>query len=189
MATQARSSFVRSAGRRIRAIAACAAATLLLPAIGAAQDAAPPKPGCPESVHRQFDFWLGHWDVFAPDGKKAGENRIESIAAGCALSESWTGRGGFTGNSLNIYDKTDRKWHQTWVDSSGGRLDLAGALEGNAMVLGSTGPDPDKPGGTLTQRITWTPNADGSVRQHWQTSVDGGKTWSTAFDGKYVRKN
>ena len=35
--------------------------------------------------------------------------------------------------------------------------------------------------------ITWTPNADGSVRQHWRTTKDGGKTWETAFDGKYVR--
>ena len=35
--------------------------------------------------------------------------------------------------------------------------------------------------------ITWTPNADGSVRQHWRISADGGKTWTTSFDGKYVR--
>ncbi len=33
--------------------------------------------------------------------------------------------------------------------------------------------------------ITWTPNADGSVRQHWETSEDG-KTWKTAFDGLYT---
>ena len=28
------------------------------------------------------------------------------------------------------------------------------------------------------ERITWTPNADGTVRQHWQQSTDGGATWS-----------
>ena len=26
--------------------------------------------------HRQFDFWLGDWDVTKPDGKAAGHNRI-----------------------------------------------------------------------------------------------------------------
>ena len=56
------------------------------------------------------------------------------------------------------------------------------------MVLGSTGPHPDKPGLTLQQRITWTPNADATVRQLWETSEDGGKTWSVAFDGRYVRR-
>ena len=27
--------------------------------------------------------------------------------------------------------------------------------------------------------------ADGTVRQHWETSGDGGATWATAFDGLY----
>lgn len=189
MLTRLRRVFARrlSAGS-LRALMTCAVASALTPAIGNAQNAAPPKLGCPDPVHRQFDFWLGHWDVFTPDGKKAGENRIEAVASGCALSELWAGRGGFTGNSLNIYDRADKKWHQHWVDSTGGRLDLTGALEGSSMVLSSTGPDPDKPGVAVTQRITWTPSADGSVRQHWQTSTDGGKTWTTAFDGRYVKK-
>jgi hypothetical protein len=36
-------------------------------------------------------------------------------------------------------------------------------------------------------RVTWTPNADGSVRQLWEKSADGGATWTTAFDGLYTR--
>jgi hypothetical protein len=50
-------------------------------------------------------------------------------------------------------------------------------------------PDNDKPGQQVMQRISWTPGPDGSVRQLWETSADGGKTWETAFDGKYVKKN
>jgi hypothetical protein len=46
-----------------------------------------------------------------------------------------------------------------------------------------------RPGGVQQmERITWTPNADGTVRQHWEQSADGGKTWETAFDGLYRRK-
>src|SRR5215212_8679319 len=86
---------------------------------------APAKP-CQSAEHRQFDFWVGHWDVFGPAGKKVGENQIELIADGCALLEQWTGNGGVTGKSLNIYDAVDRRWHQTWVDNGGTLLILAG---------------------------------------------------------------
>ena len=37
------------------------------------------------------------------------------------------------------------------------------------------------------ERITWTPNTDGSVRQHWQQSSDNGATWETTFNGIYRR--
>jgi hypothetical protein len=159
----------------------------LLPAVATSQSP-PSKPACHDATYRQFDFWIGEWDVFLPDGSKAGENRIERIAAGCALQETWQGNKGFSGTSLNNFDSTDKKWHQLWVDSSGGRLDLAGGLEGSMMVLASTQPHPEKPTVKVTQKITWTPNADGTVRQHWQSSEDDGKTWTTVFDGKYVRK-
>jgi hypothetical protein len=52
------------------------------------------------------------------------------------------------------------------------------------MVLSGDRPQAD--GTVATDRITFTPNDDGSVRQHWETSTDG-KTWTTAFDGHYVR--
>jgi hypothetical protein len=149
--------------------------------------AAPPAP-CQGPEHRQFDFWIGHWDVFGPAGKKVGENRIEAFAGGCGLAEHWTGNGGVTGKSLNMYDAADKQWHQSWVDSGGTRLELAGQFADGKMVLGSSGPDPAKPGATLLQRITWSVNPDASVRQLWQASSDGGKTWTTAFDGKYVRR-
>jgi hypothetical protein len=41
-------------------------------------------------------------------------------------------------------------------------------------------------GKVTRHRITWTPNADGSVRQHWQSTDDAGR-WTTVFDGRYVR--
>jgi hypothetical protein len=66
---------------------------------------------CRAAEHHQFDFWIGHWDVFLPNGNKAGENRIESIEGGCALLEQWSGTRGPTGKSLNIYDGLRRVWH------------------------------------------------------------------------------
>jgi len=142
---------------------------------------------CESSQHRQFDFWAGHWEVFGPAGKKVGENRIEAIADGCALLEQWSGNGGVTGKSLNIYDTSDHRWHQTWVDNSGSLLMLAGQLTDRSMVMSMTGPSPTDPKTTQLQRITWTPVSDGSVRQLWELSSDAGKTWTVLFDGRYVR--
>ena len=100
---------------------------------GPAAAARPPPCAAPE--HRQFDFWVGTWDVFGPAGRQVGANRIERIADGCALLEQWTGSGNVTGKSLNIYDASDGRWHQTWVDSSGTLLMLAGGLVGDSMVM------------------------------------------------------
>jgi hypothetical protein len=148
--------------------------------------AQPPAP-CTAAEHRQFDFWLGHWEVFTPDGKKAGDNTIESIDGGCALIERWRGSGGFTGTSLNSWDRGTRQWRQHWVDNQGSLLRLAGALDGRRMVLGGADAHPSKPGVALRQRITWTPLPDGAVQQVWQTSEDEGSTWTTVFDGRYRR--
>jgi len=135
-----------------------------------------PKKACTEAAYRQFDFWIGDWDVVLPDGKPAGRNRIVAIAGGCGLEEQWTGAGGGTGRSLNTYDAADRKWRQFWVGGDGTVLQLAGAFAGNVMTLESAG-----------NRIRFTRNADGTIRQQWDSSTDGGKTWKTVFDGKYVR--
>jgi hypothetical protein len=50
-----------------------------------------PQPApCAAPEYREFDFWIGDWVVTRPDGKPAGTNRIERIAGGCGLQETWT---------------------------------------------------------------------------------------------------
>jgi hypothetical protein len=145
--------------------------------------AAPPP--CASAHHREFDFWIGTWDVTDPSGKFAGTNRIEPADGGCVLVENWSSAGGgYTGRSLNSVGG-DGRWHQTWVDSSGLRLDLAGGLVEGRMVLEGETPATAPGGPPVKNRITWTPQLDGNVRQHWETSEDGGKTYATAFDGLY----
>lgn len=152
-----------------------------------AQSPVAPLP-CQSAEQRQFDFWVGQWDVFGPGGEKAGINRIVSIDNGCVLLERWSGADGSTGTSLNSWDARAGQWRQHWVDNNGGLLRLAGIFVKGSMVLSSNEPHPRKPGAMLTQRIAWTPLADGAVRQHWERSEDDGKSWTTAFDGRYVRQ-
>ena len=142
---------------------------------------------CTAPEHHQFDFWIGEWDVTLPNGKVAGTNRIEPILNGCALRESWTGAAGGSGTSYNAYDRSRRRWHQTWVDAQGNLLQLDGAFSGGKMTL--TGETVDSTGATATQRIIWEQTAPGQVRQLWETSTDGGATWTTAFDGRYRKRS
>jgi hypothetical protein len=146
-----------------------------------AQSTPPPAPPPPEAG--QFNFWIGEWDVTTPDGKPAGSSHIQSVAGGRALLENWEGAGGSSGKSLNSYNAAKKQWQQFWVDNSGGVLELAGGLVDGRMVLANSAKRRD--GTTLLNRLTWTPNADGSVRQLWEQSTDDGKTWQAAFDGLY----
>jgi hypothetical protein len=76
-------------------------------------------------------------------------------------------------------------WHQTWVDDGGPLLTLEGRWDGKHMIMEGMAPAPA--GGMAKQRITWTPAADGSVRQLWE-SADAKGAWTVVFDGKYTQK-
>lgn len=149
--------------------------TLLATFAGLTAAATQPAP-CASAEHRQFDFWIGDWRVAKPDGTFAGTNRVTREYGGCVIHEHYVTGKGYSGESLNIYDPTRKVWHQTWVDDGGLLLTLEGRWDGKAMVLEGGG-----------QRITWTANADGSVRQLWE-SRDGKGAWTVAFDGKYTKQ-
>lgn len=154
------------------------AALLLLLSCGAVHAA------CDAPEHRQFDFWIGTWDVQGAAGKAPGRNVIESAFGGCALLERYTAPGGYQGQSINAWDRGTRSWHQTWVDNGGLVLRLQGGWSGSQMVLAGEVVQAD--GSVQENRIRWTPNPDGTVRQHWETRTPGGE-WATAFDGLYRR--
>jgi hypothetical protein len=45
---------------------------------------------CSDPAYRQFDFWLGEWEVRKPDGTLAGTNRISKEYGGCVLHERYS---------------------------------------------------------------------------------------------------
>jgi hypothetical protein len=149
-----------------------------------AAQAAPP-PACDAPEHHQFDFWIGDWNVTAQD-KPAGTNQITAILNGCVLHEHWAGTKGFKGESFNYYDRTEGTWNQVWVDQGGNALRLSGHFANGVMELAGDGRQPD--GKPIRQRIRWSRNADGSVRQLWDSSTDGGKSWQVQFDGVYRKR-
>ncbi len=172
--------------RGIRAAALVGAIAVASPPQAQAQSPEQPK-ACSASAYRQFDFWLGEWEVRNPNDEVVGSNTIRRILNGCVLHENWTGASGGGGQSHNIYNMQTEQWHQTWVDDSGRLLQLDGALDDERrMVLRGTTLAAD--GGSVLNEITWEPLERGRVRQVWRTSRDGGSSWQVVFNGLYVPK-
>ena len=117
---------------------------------------------CDTPDHRAFDFWVGEWDVYGKNGKLVGSNSITRDYNSCVVHEHYTTPRGYSGESFNIFDATRKAWHQTWVDSTGTLLLLDGGIEDGKMVLEGSGVN--RRGKAVKHRITWTPNADGTVR-------------------------
>lgn len=135
---------------------------------------------------RQFDFWVGDWDVFNTQGQKAGTNTVQLFSDGCGLLENWTGSLGGDGKSINFYDTSTNKWYQSWIGTGGGALRYAGLFTNGAMRFeGETIANGKK---TL-QKLTFTKIDENTVRQLFEASTDDGKTWTITYDLKYVRKS
>ena len=145
-----------------------------------------PPPRCETSVYRQFDFWVGEWDVFNPAGQKVGESSITREEAGCLIVERWRSAKGGQGQSYNFFDPSRGQWRQVWI-SPAELTDYAGDLNTNGeMVLEG---DLQQAGGYGGRsRGTWTANADGSVRQRFETYDTASGSWVENFNGLYRKK-
>lgn len=142
-----------------------------------------------DEVSRQFDFWIGTWDVYV-GGTQAGTNTIEPLLGGCALLENWTNVGGREGKSFNWVDRStfrELRWRQLWVADQGNTLDYYdghyadGAMRFRGHTISATGD-------SIPQKLTFFDVHPDTVRQVFEQSNDRGETWVVTFDGLYVRR-
>lgn len=160
------------------------ALVLMLATSAAAQPSAVPKPACDTPEHRQFDFWVGQWDVYRTDTDKlVARSLIEKLYGGCAVRENWMPTGGTGGGSFNSWRPAEKKWRQTWTDSSNNWNEYVGGIEGGMMVLAGT--STDAAGNATPVRMTYEAKPDGSVVQTGYQSPDGGKTWGVQYQFAY----
>jgi hypothetical protein len=158
------------------------------PSSSTAQTAAPkpaPTPCVNDPERHHFDFWIGEWDVATKSGSPQGRSVIQSVSGGCAILENWTSLNGGNGKSLNAYNPEIRQWQQYWIGQDGKVSEFrASEFDGTSITFFSkNGAEPRSSG-----RLTFTPVDKATVRQHAETSTDGGKTWTTTFDLYYHRK-
>jgi hypothetical protein len=175
----------------IHALAAPVALILALgmpPGAGAEETEAPPAP-CTTSEARQFDFWIGTWDLTWEGG--TGTNVITSELGGCVVEENFDGRDaegkGLVGRSVSVYSPAKGKWLQTWVDNSGGYLDFEGGWN-DADATMELRRQAERDGKTFLQRMVFFNISDRSLDWNWERSDDGGATWKTLWAIHYARR-
>lgn len=173
-----------------RLIAALALAGVSLAPAAAESTQASASGPCASAPYRDFDFWLGNWDVTDAKGQPAGTNVITAEEYGCLLVERWTSANGTTGQSYNFYDPGTGKWRQLWVsggniiDYAGG-LDAAGVMRLEGQITYRAAP---ASAGPIPFRGSWTPNPDGTVTQAFHQYNAETKKWDEWFVGTYRRK-
>lgn len=150
------------------------------------QHNAAPCSDSPEN--RQFDFWIGEWNVVSTqDGIPRGHSRIALILGKCVIEENWSSLGvAYEGKSYNVYNSSLQRWEQFWVDNSQGMIHFYGGLKDGVMDYWTD--DMPQPGGKkLRRHLQFFNLGPDKVRQFSQGSNDGGKTWSVEYDLTYNR--
>lgn len=139
--------------------------------------------------NRQFDFWLGDWDVVTTkESASVGTSHIEKAVGDCVIWENWTSLGtGYTGKSYNIYNADLKRWEQFWVDNAGGLMHFYGALKDQVMDF-YTDEIPQSDGTKLKRHLQFFNLGADKVRQFSQGSTDGGTTWKVEYDFTYNRR-
>ena len=128
---------------------------------------------------RQFDYWLGEWDVEI-GGQKLAKSSVQLILDDCVIFENYTGQGSYAGKSFSLYDAASKKWEQRYVDSGGALHNWSGGLVDGVMTFRW---DHDN----TFNRMTYTKEGPDRVRQVLETSADG-KSWTKTYDGLYIRR-
>lgn len=139
--------------------------------------------------NRQFDFWVGEWNVVTTQGGVgAGSSRIEKILNDCVILENWSSANApYRGKSYNTYNTSLKRWEQFWVDNSQGMIHFYGNLKDGVMDYW-TDEMPQADGKKLKRHLQFIPQGPDKVRQFSQGSYDDGKTWFVEYDLTYLRK-
>ena len=142
---------------------------------------------CDRAEARQFDFWIGEWDLTWSDTGK-GTNIITSELGNCVIEENFTSLGNipFIGHSLSVYNPRLGKWQQTWVDNNGSYLEFLGDWIDGKMTLSRE--TVSKEGKLVQQRMIFHDITRKSLVWDWQSSEDQGHTWKTLWTINYKRK-
>lgn len=144
------------------------------------------RPCASRAESRQFDFWIGDWEVKDAAGNFAGTNSILPLLGDCVLNENWTDGSGNSGKSYNFYNSVTGHWQQTWVDDKGGVQEYVGDFVNGEMRFRRESRDAQ--GRAVQHRLTFSQLGPDHVRQFAERSADSGATWSVDYDLHYFRK-
>lgn len=144
------------------------------------------------STVRDFDFWMGRWDVHNTRlrARLVGATEWEEFSATSVARKTLDGLGnedvfrtshdgGFTGMSFRFFDPGTARWSIYWADSRRpGLLDppVLGGFRGDAGLFEG---DDELGGRPIRVRFTWSRITTPTPRWEQAFSGDGGETWET----------
>lgn len=153
---------------------------------------------CAAPEARQFDFWIGDWDIrqriLQQDGtwlELEASTSVSPALEGCALVEHWSGTVQFfwegmtepepmEGLSVRAYDAEAGDWSIHWMDTRTPRFGepYRGTFDGDRGEFFRSW---ETPQGPRTGRITFSDIAPDAVTWELAISADGGDSWTTLW--------
>ncbi|MEQ8767575.1 MAG: hypothetical protein RL885_26960 [Planctomycetota bacterium] len=149
---------------------------------------------------RQFDFWVGEWEIenrfLQPGGEYRTDGsanaRITPVLGGAAVFEQWRGEihgRSQIGFSLRAYDPAAKIWNLLlfWPGANG--IGQFGTLKGQFRHgRGEFFSEyPGQNGQIVKNRYTFSDALPESMRWDSATSKDGGQTWQTSWIMEFSR--
>jgi hypothetical protein len=149
---------------------------------------------------RDFDFWMGRWNVRNRylRTRLAGSDdwdEFESTSVARPLLDGIGNEdefrtdydGGFIGMSFRFYDPEEDRWAIYWADTRRpGVLDppVFGSFDGDVGVFRGTAAFEGRP---IVMRFTWSEIATPTPRWEQAFSDDDGRTWETNWIMEFTR--
>lgn len=146
-----------------------------------------------EDVTAHYDFWVGEWNATWQEGDNGtgrGTNRIEKTLDGMVLQEHFRvhegQQAGFKGTSISVYNPNTQQWKQAWADNQGSYFDFTGATDGDKRIFRTA--VTELAGGNLfVQRMVFYDITNDAFTWDWESSTDGGTTWTLNWRINYTR--
>ncbi|ALN80970.1 hypothetical protein [Lysobacter antibioticus] len=187
--------------RRLLQLSLAAVPALMLPGTAAGAEEAAKADAGRSGAERDFDFFLGSWDVKHRRLKQrlAGNNdweefdgstRCQSLLGGIANfndSVSYRAGGVYRGMGLRAFDAKTQTWADWWLDGRNPvKIDTPGIgrFEGRVGTFFSEDLHDGKP---VRVRGVFTHLGDSRMQWEQAFSPDGGATWETNWVMRYMR--
>jgi hypothetical protein len=150
--------------------------------------------GACQGEYRQFDFWIGEWDVLNRNRPSddtrwfdtgSATARVYPVVAGCGLVEHWRGQayGNFlVGFSLRAFNPSLGQWDLVllWPNAGEPRFgELAGGFRHNRGEFYSRGLS--AAGDTTLTRLSFSDVTPNSLRWQNDFSMDNGRSWDSGW--------
>ena len=145
--------------------------------------------GCTAPENRQFDFWLGEWDV-SNSGTTAlvAESSITLADQGCVILEYWRPFQGASGHSINGYDAVAKEWKQTWIDATGRITPYEGTVQDGTLFMDDRSDPSPASAKFKKRRMNFRPIDANTVRQWGEGWDETKQAWVVTWDLTYRRR-